>query len=193
MNHFPISNGFSQGALRHLVNNYQQSSVLLTSSGVYDSSFPPTNLFTFSSYFVSESKSNFGQWLQMEFKDHKLDLEGYSLYSLSDARPRSWTFSVSIDGNSWSVTDFQQDQNINTGKTYESFSQGIRFFRWTCHSVSGSQFMQIRHIDVFGILMPFNYTSTLPSLTLISDKCSNFCTFTFDFSPLSLAFIISLS
>ena len=177
MIHFPLSNGFSQGALRYLVNNSLQSTVSLTSSGFF-SGFTPSNVLTYSSYYRSETSSSFGQWIQMEFKEHKLDIEGYSLfYKNTNSCAQNWNFSVSSDGSNWIFIHSKANEDIKIGKTYESSSQNIRFFRWTQTSSNyGSNYMRISELDVFGFLFPINYTisASISSMEyfFLSKQCS---------------------
>ena len=95
MIHFPSSNGVSQGALRYLVNNGLTSSVSLTSSGFHSENLEPEKLLFYNSFYISETNASFGQWLQMEFIDYKIDLTHYSLYIPAyEGNIMSWKFSV---------------------------------------------------------------------------------------------------
>ena len=161
MIHFPSSNGVSQGALRYLVNNSLTSSVSLTSSGFYSENYKPEQLLLFNSYYLSEITTSFGQWLQMEFIDYRIDLTHYSLYTpASEGQKMSWNFSISSDGSSWIDIHAKLGINILNGSIFESLSNNIRFFKWTCTGPSGPSgqwnYFLLRSIDVFGYLYPID-------------------------------------
>ena len=192
MIHFPLSNGFSQGALKYLVNNSIQSTVSMASSG-FSSGLPTSNLLTYSSYYRSETSSSFGQWVQMEFKEHKLNIEGYSLYYRSSGScAQNWNFSVSSDGSNWIFIHSKANEDIKIGKTYESSSQNIRFFRWTQTSSNyGSNYMRISELDVFGFLIPINYTIST-SISIMKYFCrSKECSISTNFFTTILVIILS--
>ena len=196
MIHFPLSNGFSQGALRYFVNNSLQSCISLTSSGYYDNNenYNPNKLLTFSNFYASEANSNFGQWVQMEFKEHKLDLEGYSMYSTTTAdRARNWRFSVSSDGSDWTDIHIKSNEDINGGKVFDASASNIRFFRWTQTAANNGiyNYMVIDQVDVFGNFSHINFAYTPSFSPQFLHVKSLQCTFSLIF--ISFRFIIILN
>ena len=181
MTSFPFESGSLNGILYHMMNSGETSNILVTSSSVFSSLYPPDRILEFdrTTIFCSQTScENNSNTLSIELKDHHVYLTGYSIrsnYGTSNGNLRSWKLEGSFDNKSWTLLHSEFD-SLNSGSIasfplhYGPFS----FFRITqtgeSYGITDSLKCRLRisAIEFFGFCSFISYKS---SFNRLSSQC----------------------
>jgi hypothetical protein len=113
-------------------------------------------------YIVTDSRPN--SWIQFDFKDRVVSLTHYALKSHSGCVNFfvQWILQGSVDGNTWSVLDAQNTQNLNGTSLTKIFPCSVnssvrRLYRYirltqTGKASHGSDVLALANIEFFGLM-----------------------------------------
>jgi hypothetical protein len=119
-------------------------------------------------YFCTQNVPN--GWIQFDFKDRVVSVTHYALKSHSGDYNClvQWILQGSMDGNTWSVLDTRNTQDLNgplITKIFEcqsdsSVSEFYRYIRFTQtgKDSSGNHHLLLRNIEFFGMIVNLSQT-----------------------------------
>ena len=185
---FSTSRGLFHGFLRYIVDNNMINDLNITSSQIYLKERVPQNVVDYesNSTFTADNDCDLNQYIQIELKNHFIDISAYALGYFEANYPGGWDFSVSLDGINWKTLHTPRDQNELygvTGLIYKMKHKGYaRFFKWTHKQVNVNVTtwcaFYIMFIDLYGdVIKCQDNCAMFPRF----DKCtkSNNCRFCF--------------
>ena len=144
-------------------NVHTQNIVNITSSSRFSEYYDVKNIVERDDNKFFESKNEVNSWIQFDFKERKIVLDGYTIktYSASEncLHLKSWILEVSNDGKSYTEIDKHDNSDLLNGSLRKapftvSHSTPQRFvrLRQTGQNWIGNNFLVINRIDFSGFL-----------------------------------------
>ena len=159
--------GLFKGFLYHLYNEGLLELINVTSSGHVQDRVV-SNIVNFTSgsnIWTSESNPEYGQWAMIELKNHFIDISSYAIGYSRVNHPRSWDFSISMDGINWKIMHSLRESlvlNGTKGVIFKVKRYTARYLKWTNRGYnSDNRHFYVDNVDVYGNVIRCDEDCTL--------------------------------